>query len=43
MYEVMSNGKSTGIIETNKAFAEKFWSNLSRITGRVYKLREVRK
>jgi|688.fasta_scaffold1765488_2 hypothetical protein len=43
MYEVISNGKSIGIIETNKAFAEKFWNDLSRITGRVYKLREVRR
>ena len=43
MYEVMSNGKSTGIIETNKAFAEKFWNDLSTRTGRVYKLREVKR
>lgn len=39
---VLVNGRDSGIIETNRYFAEQYWRDRARVTRRRYKLEVIK-
>jgi hypothetical protein len=42
-WKVIVNGKDSGIVETNYAYALQYWSYRAKVTGKKIKLKRVDK